>query len=131
MNTLTTVSRIKPNPKVGVPDAMNCPVKTAVQFLAGAWTLEIYWYLSQSGMRFGDLKRSLVTVSPKVLTQRLRDLEELGIVSRTVLETYPPQVEYDLTPLGRKFIPVIDLVADLGRDLVKRPKKEKKPKQLS
>lgn len=128
MNTLTTVSRMKPSPKVSVPDAMNCPVKMAVQFLAGAWTLEIYWYLSQSGMRFGDLKRSLVTVSPKVLTQRLRDLEELGIVRRTVLETYPPQVEYDLTPLGRKFIPVIDLVADLGRDLVKRPKKEKKTK---
>lgn len=65
MKTLTTVSRIKPNPKISVPDAMNCPVKNAVQFLAGAWTLEIYWYLSQSSMRFGDLRRSLVSVSPK------------------------------------------------------------------
>ena len=129
MANLITVSRLKPSPKVDVPDAMNCPVKTAVQFLAGAWTLEIYWYLSQSSLRFGDLRRSLVSVSPKVLTQRLRDLEELGILKRTVLETYPPQVEYELTPLGRKFIPIIDLIADLGRELTRRPHKEKKRKK--
>lgn len=47
-------------------------------------------------------------------------------MKRTVLETYPPQVEYELTALGRKFIPVIDLIADLGRELTKRPHKEKK-----
>lgn len=130
MPNLITVSRMKASPKLNIPEAMNCPVKVAVQFLAGAWTLEIYWYLSQSSMRFGDLRRSLVTVSPKVLTQRLRDLEELGILKRTVLETYPPQVEYELTPLGRKFIPIIDLIADLGRELTKRPHKEKRRKKV-
>ncbi len=93
-----------------------------------AWTLEIYWYLSQSSLRFGDLRRSLVGVSPKVLTQRLRELEELGILKRTVLETYPPQVEYELTSLGRKFIPIIDLIANLGRELTQRPNKRKQKK---
>ncbi len=103
-----------------------CPVKEAVRFLAGAWTLEIYWYLSQEKMRFGELRKHLGTVSSKVLTQRLRELEELGIIERTVLDRYPPQVEYALTTLGRRFIPVIEVVAEIGKDLLKRSKRTKK-----
>ncbi len=106
--------------RVPPPADHPCPVKEAVKFLAGAWTLEIYWYLSQGSMRFGELRRGLETVSSKVLTQRLRELEELGIISRKVLDRYPPQVEYALTELGRRFIPAIEMVADVGKDLLKR-----------
>lgn len=101
-----------------------CPLKEAVKFLAGAWTLEVYWYLRQSPLRFGELKRNLEFVSPKVLTQRLRDLEELGIVHRQVLETSPPQVEYSLTDLGKKFLPAIDLIAEVGQGLLRKSSKK-------
>lgn len=102
-----------------------CPVKEAVKFLAGAWTLEIYWNLNDKDMRFGDLRRSLVGVSPKVLTQRLRDLEDLGVIHRQVLETYPPQVEYSLTDFGRQFLPIIEQIAEVGKKLVRKSKRQK------
>ena len=102
-----------------------CPVREAVKFLAGAWTLEIYWNLNHQNMRFGDLRRILNGVSPKVLTQRLRDLEDLGVVNRQVLETYPPQVEYSLTEFGRQFLPIIDQIAQVGQNLVRKSKKQK------
>lgn len=99
-----------------------CPVKEAVQFLAGAWTLEIYWSLRHCPLRFGELRRQLGTVSSKVLTQRLRNLETLGIVKRQVLESSPPQVEYSLTPLGKNFLPIIDLIAEIGQGLIQNSK---------
>lgn len=98
-------------------------MREAVQFLAGAWTLEIYWNLRQGKLRFGQLRRQLVTVSPKVLTERLRDLEDLGVIHREVLPTSPPQVEYSLTDLGRSFIPAIDMIAELGKKMVRKSKK--------
>jgi DNA-binding HxlR family transcriptional regulator len=100
-----------------------CPVKKAVQFLSGAWTLEIYWHLREGPKRFGELRRLLGKVSSKVLTERLRSMEELEVVNREVLtETYPPQVEYSLTPFGKSFIPIIDLIAIIGKKLLKKPK---------
>ncbi len=102
---------------------LKCPVKEAVKFLAGAWTLEIYWYLKEQDLRFGELKRNLQGVSPKVLTQRLRDLEDLGVVHREILETYPPQVQYSLTVFGKKFLPIIEMIADVGQSLVRKSRK--------
>ncbi|MFZ4402911.1 MAG: winged helix-turn-helix transcriptional regulator [Pseudobdellovibrionaceae bacterium] len=103
--------------------SVRCPIKEAVMFLAGAWTLEIYWHLSQQKLRFGELRRHLVGVSPKVLTQRLRDLEDLGVVERTVLDTYPPQVEYELSSFGKKFIPILDQIAEVGSNLTRKSKR--------
>lgn len=118
------ICKSSPDSKVPPPKDEECPVKEAVKFLAGAWTLEIYWYLSQGSMRFGELRRGLETVSSKVLTHRLRELEELGIVSRKVLDSYPPQVEYSLTDLGRRFIPAIEMVAEVGKGLLKRGRRQ-------
>lgn len=98
-------------------------MREAVKFLAGAWTLEIYWNLRDQSLRFGELRRKLDTVSPKVLTARLRDLEDLGVVHREVLTTSPPQVEYSLTDLGKKFIPIIDSIAELGQKMVRKSKR--------
>lgn len=106
-------------------EAGRCPMREAVQFLAGAWTLEIYWNLRQGKLRFGQLRRQLVSVSPKVLTERLRDLEDLGVVHREVLPTSPPQVEYSLTDLGRSFLPAIDMIAELGKKMVRKSKRVK------
>ena len=102
---------------------VSCPVKACMQFLEGAWTLEIYWYLKDSSLRFGELKRQLGTVSPKVLTHRLRELESLGAIKREVLDTYPPQVEYSLTDFGKTFIPLIQQIAHIGMDIIQKEKR--------
>src|SRR5688500_3901062 len=95
----SSILMIRPVPKkISDPEA-GCPLNDALQFLAGAWTTEVLWYLRPGPRRFGDLKRDLVRVSSKVLTARLRDLELRGVVQREVLPTSPPTVEYSLTNL--------------------------------
>lgn len=91
-----------------------CPLEGCLKFLAGAWTPKILWYLRGEPRRFGDLKRDLGTCSAKVLTTRLRELEERALISRRVLPTSPPTVEYALTPLGGRLQPVLDAIAAVG-----------------
>ncbi|MDB5036745.1 MAG: transcriptional regulator [Bacteriovoracaceae bacterium] len=114
--------RIKPIQSEVQPPVDDCPMKRALQFISGAWTPEIVWYLQNGPRRFRDLQRDLDGVSSKVLTQRLKELEENGILDRKVFPTKPPTVEYSLTELGRRFQPVLDSIAQMGRYLVKQKK---------
>ncbi len=91
-----------------------CPIHEGLRSLQGAWTPEVLWQLRQGPKRFGELRRALVRVSAKVLTTRLRELEERGLVARTVLATSPPSVEYRLTELAHEIQPVLHAIADLG-----------------
>jgi len=102
------------------PPPADCPLEECLNFLAGAWTPKILWYLREEPRRFGDLKRDLAGVSSKVLTTRLRELERRGVVTRTVMPTSPPTVEYALTSLGLKLQPVLDMIAQVGRELSNR-----------
>lgn len=95
----------------------NCPLEGALRFLAGAWTPKILWFLREDTRRFGELKRDLGKVSAKVLTTRLRELENRAIVTRTVVPTSPPTVEYGLTPFGLKFLPILEKIAEVGVEL--------------
>jgi DNA-binding HxlR family transcriptional regulator len=112
--------KIKPKPKKTSDPAPNCPLNDCLRIMAGAWTAEVIWYLQAEPRRFGDLQRDLTGISAKVLTARLRELEERGVVSRTVYSTKPPTVEYALTALGRRFQPVLDAVVEVGKDLRRR-----------
>lgn len=94
-----------------------CALSVCMSFIGGAWTPNIIWYLSSGPRRFSELRVDIPLVSAKVLTQRLRELEEHGIVSRTVLATSPPSVEYALTELGEEFKPVIQSIVDVGQKL--------------
>jgi DNA-binding HxlR family transcriptional regulator len=89
-------------------------------FIGGAWTPNVIWYLSSGPRRFSELRSDIPLVSAKVLTQRLRELEDRGILSRTVMATSPPSVEYALTALGLEFMPVIQAIADVGQRLKDR-----------
>ncbi len=82
--------------------------------LGGAWTPSLIWKLSGDPRRFGELMRDIPGVSPKMLTVRLRDLEEKGVVVRSVMPTSPPSVEYSLSELGRELIPVINTIVRVG-----------------
>jgi len=67
--------------------------------------------------RFGELRAALPGVSPKTLTDRLRELEQAGLVTRTMYAEIPPRVEYELTPIGHELEPVLVALADFGRRL--------------
>jgi DNA-binding HxlR family transcriptional regulator len=94
-----------------------CPLSDCMAFIGGAWTPNIIWYLSSGPRRFSELRADIPLVSAKVLTQRLRELEERGILLRSVLGTSPPSVEYALTDLGLEFMPVIEAIAEVGQRL--------------
>lgn len=86
-----------------------CPLAPLLALLAGPWTLHIVWVLSTYGpTRFGALKRQLEGISSKVLTERLRMLEEEGLIYRDYNPTIPPEVTYGLTEQGRNLHLVLD-----------------------
>lgn len=99
------------------PPEPHCPLEGCLKLLSGAWTPKILWFLRQGSRRFGDLRRDLGTVSPKVLTERLRELEDKSVVVRRVIPTRPPTVEYALTTAGKELQPVLDAMVEVGKRL--------------
>ncbi len=85
-----------------------CTLELAFDLVGGKWKPRILWWLGQGTLRFGELERQLPDTSRKVLVQQLRQLESDGLVRRTVHAQVPPRVDYDLTALGRKLLPVLD-----------------------
>jgi DNA-binding HxlR family transcriptional regulator len=92
-----------------------CPVTRAVAVLDGRWTILIVRDLLSGTRRFSELRRSLVGVSPKTLTDRLRTLERQGLVERRIYAEVPPRVEYSLTQAGLTLQPVLHALAEWGR----------------
>lgn len=84
-----------------------CPIEHAAEVLSGKWTLLILRELFTGTQRFGALRAALPGISPKTLTERLRILEEQGILRRTIYPEIPPHVEYTLTELGQTLWPII------------------------
>lgn len=97
-----------------------CPIERAVGILDGKWTLLILRELFVGTRRFGELRASLPGVSPKTLTERLRELEHQGVLERTIYPEVPPRVEYSLTRRGRAAWPVIEALRDWGASLPAR-----------
>ena len=91
---------------------------------ARVWTPEIIWNLSEGPRRFSELRRAMPAISAKVLSARLKDLDERGVLTRTVLATTPPSVEYALTNLGEELIPAIRAIVDVGSKLHLRTSSE-------
>lgn len=102
------------------PPAPGCPLARCMALIGGAWTPHVIWYLSGGPRRFSELRSDLPGISAKVLSTRLRELEAKGIVSRAVMPTSPPSVEYALTPLGQELMPAIAAIARVGEKLKER-----------
>jgi DNA-binding HxlR family transcriptional regulator len=96
------------------PPPPGCPMGACMELLGGAWTPNLIWQLSGGPRRFGELRRDVSGISPKMLAARLRILEEKGVVTREVVGTSPPSVEYELSELGRELIPVINAIVRVG-----------------
>lgn len=90
-------------------------IKDAMEILSGKWKFHILGTLLQTGkLRFGDLEREVEGIAPKMLSKELQDLEVNQLVSRTVCNTKPVTVEYEVTELGRTLTPIIDEIAKWG-----------------
>lgn len=91
-----------------------CPVETTILLIGDKWKVLILRDLMPGTKRFGELKKSIGSVSQKVLTAQLRDMEESGLLTRTVYAEVPPRVEYRLTDLGRSLEPILDAMRNWG-----------------
>lgn len=93
-----------------------CPVETTLTLIGNKWKVLILRDLIPGTKRFGELKKSLGTVSQKVLTAQLRDMEADGLLTRTVYPEVPPRVEYTLTDLGMSLRPILDSMWTWGEN---------------
>ena len=93
-----------------------CPVETTLMLIGDKWKVLILRDLMDGTKRFGELKKSIGTVSQKVLTAQLRDMEEKGLLTRKVYAEVPPRVEYTLTEIGYSLKPILDSMWAWGVD---------------
>ncbi len=92
----------------------SCPVCRTADIVCAKWTLLLVRDLSEGNTRFCELERSLVGISPRTLSLRLRALEDEGIVARQTFPEVPPRVEYALTDKGRALLPIIEGMREYG-----------------
>ena len=93
-----------------------CPIHRLLNLLTGPWTTYILWVISSEGpQRFGELKKHIPKISSKILTERLRMLEEEKIISRHQEETIPPKVTYSLTDHGKELYKLLDEINKLAQ----------------
>lgn len=105
---------------VEAPPELACPIAPVVDLVFSRWTTPILWVLNEFGrQRFVELERRITTISPKVLTQRLRQLERDGFVERTYYPEVPPRVEYEITDFGRSLGPLFATLAEWSVNLDK------------
>lgn len=93
-----------------------CPIVLVQDIVSGKWKILILWYLSYSKLRFSDIQRKLPSVSQKVLSRQLKSMEEDNIINRKVYPVVPPKVEYSLTDVGRKLIPILEMMHKFGAE---------------
>ena len=95
-------------------DMPDCPIETTMTLISNRWKVLILWDLLGGVKRFGELKKLLGGISQKVLTANLRQMEEAGLLTRTVYAEVPPRVEYALTETGRSLRPVLEAMLEWG-----------------
>ena len=104
------------NEQKSIKELPACPVETTLTLIGDKWKVLILRDLLSGTKRFGELKKSIGSVSQKVLTAQLRDMEEKGLVNRKVYAEVPPRVEYSLTDLGKSLKPILDAMWNWGEE---------------
>lgn len=93
-----------------------CPMVLVQDIVSGKWKILILWYLSYSKLRFSDIQRKLPNVSQKVLSRQLKSMEEDNLIHRKVYPVVPPKVEYSLTDVGERLIPILEMMHTFGAE---------------
>lgn len=97
-----------------------CPVEMTLMLIGDRWKVLILRDLMTGTKRFGELKKSIGSITQKVLTSNLRDMEENRLLTRKVYAEVPPRVEYTLTETGRSLKPILDAMVDWGTEYKKK-----------
>ena len=92
----------------------HCPVEATLELIGGKYKALILWHLSEKTLRFSQLHKCIPNITPKMLTQQLRELETDCLIHREVYPVIPPKVEYSLTETGRSLMPVLVAIRDWG-----------------
>ena len=95
----------------------SCSVERALSIVGAKWTLVVLHDLMDGPKRFGELQRMIPSASAKMLSERLRELERHGLITRSVFAEVPPRVVYTLTETGRTLWPIVDALERWGRRL--------------
>jgi DNA-binding HxlR family transcriptional regulator len=93
----------------------HCALDVTMHFIGGKWKSIVLWYLRKDRKRFGELKKQIPGITEKMLSMQLKELEQDGIVGRTVYAEVPPRVEYYLTEEGKTMLPLLEELAKWGR----------------
>ncbi len=89
-----------------------CPIERGMRIIGGKWKASILWHLKDEPVRFNDLCRQLGGASKKMVDQRLKEMEQYGLVNRNVLSTRPIAVSYEITDFGRSALCVLEKLRD-------------------
>lgn len=96
----------------------HCAMDVTMDYIGGKWKTVVLWYLKFETLRFSELKRKMPDITEKMLSIQLKALKKDGLINREVYGEKPPiRVEYSLTEFGKSLIPVLDSIAEWGRDL--------------
>lgn len=106
--------------KRGDDTRTRCSVESVIGVIGGRWKCVVLFHLSHGTLRFGEIRRALPNVTQRMLTLTLRELEEDGLVRRTVYAEVPPRVEYDLTPWGKSLGPILVAMREWGERYKRR-----------
>lgn len=93
-----------------------CSVEAAIALIDGKWKAIILWHLMSGTLRFGEIRRHVKNCTPRMMTNQLRELEEDGLITRTVYPQVPPKVEYALSDLGRTMAPILVALKEWGEE---------------
>lgn len=96
-------------------NTFNCPVEATLSLIGGKYKCIILWHLINNTLRYNQLKKLIPQATPKMLTQQLRELENDGLIIRTVYPVVPPKVEYTLSDFGKSITPVLDSMCEWGK----------------
>ncbi|MBC2774451.1 helix-turn-helix transcriptional regulator [Rhizobium sp. AQ_MP] len=101
----------------GVSDLGGCQIESTLQLLDGKWKgVILHHLLKDDVLRFNELVKRLPSITHRMLSKQLRDMEVAGLVARTVYPVVPPRVDYSLTPLGRSLEPVLQAIGRWGQE---------------
>lgn len=98
----------------------SCPIETTFKIIGKRWTVLIIREILKGNTQFNRFLENIEGISPKVLTERLRELERLGIIRRRIVSEYPVRVEYSLTDIGKGFEPVLASAASFSMEYLPR-----------
>jgi DNA-binding HxlR family transcriptional regulator len=110
--------------RISYEDLERCPVTATMELIGGKWKILVLHLINNDINRFGKMSMMLKDISKQMLTTQLRELENDGLIARTIFPEIPPRVEYNLTERGKSLLPIIESMKDWGLANIVNPTHE-------